>query len=91
MDDDRAPRAAVLEILQDAVRGQTPAQETGNGAGIPSVYCGRTKVFLANSTVSAVPWLMALECSCLRGILAQVVEAKLLPGQWDENLAFSMD
>ncbi|NWT54611.1 MYO19 protein, partial [Erythrocercus mccallii] len=51
MDDDKAPRAAVLEILQDAVRGQTPAQETGNGAGIPSVYCGKTKVFLANSTL----------------------------------------
>ncbi|NXR56571.1 MYO19 protein, partial [Hippolais icterina] len=49
MDDAKAPRAAVLEILQDAVRGQTPAQETGNGAGIPSVYCGKTKVFLANS------------------------------------------
>lgn len=66
MDDDKAPRAAVLEILQDAVRGQTPAQETGNGAQIPSVYCGKTKVFLANSMVSAVPWLVALECSCHR-------------------------
>ncbi|NXR86548.1 MYO19 protein, partial [Hypocryptadius cinnamomeus] len=47
--DDKAPRAAVLEILQHAVRGQTPAQAAGNGAGIPSVYCGKTKVFLANS------------------------------------------
>ncbi|NXD41459.1 MYO19 protein, partial [Copsychus sechellarum] len=57
MDDDKAPRAAVLEILQDAVRGPTPAQETGNGAEIPemdqksSVYCGKTKVFLANSVL----------------------------------------
>ncbi|XP_005056677.1 PREDICTED: unconventional myosin-XIX [Ficedula albicollis] len=51
MDDDKAPRAAVLEILQDAVRGQSPAQETGNGAEIPSVYCGKTKVFLANSVL----------------------------------------
>ncbi|NWT72146.1 MYO19 protein, partial [Prunella himalayana] len=49
MGEDKAPRAAVLEILQDAVRGQSPAQEAGNGAGIPSVFCGRTKVFLANS------------------------------------------
>ncbi|NWZ85284.1 MYO19 protein, partial [Poecile atricapillus] len=49
MDDDKAPRAAVLEILQDAVKEQTPAQETGDGAKIPSVYCGETKVFLANS------------------------------------------
>ncbi|NWI04373.1 MYO19 protein, partial [Tichodroma muraria] len=51
MDDAKAPRAAVLEILQDAVRGQTPAQETGNGAETPSVYCGKTKVFLANSVL----------------------------------------
>ncbi|NXQ46354.1 MYO19 protein, partial [Catharus fuscescens] len=43
--------AAVLEILQDALRGQTPAQETGNAAEIPSVYCGKTKVFLANSVL----------------------------------------
>lgn len=56
LDGDKASRAAVLEILQDAV-GQSPAQGTGNGAEIPSVYCGKTKVFLANSVVSAVPWL----------------------------------
>ncbi|NXS36038.1 MYO19 protein, partial [Pomatostomus ruficeps] len=49
--DDEASRAAVLQILQDAVKGQTPAQETGNGAGIPSVFCGKTKVFLASSVL----------------------------------------
>uniref|UniRef100_A0A8D2N609 Unconventional myosin-XIX n=1 Tax=Zonotrichia albicollis TaxID=44394 RepID=A0A8D2N609_ZONAL len=49
MGDDRAPRAAVLEILQGALRGQSPAQAAGDGAGIPSVFCGKTKVFLANS------------------------------------------
>ncbi|NXI80044.1 MYO19 protein, partial [Rhipidura dahli] len=50
MDGDRASRAAVLEILQDAV-GPSPAQGTGNGAETPSVYCGKTKVFLANSVL----------------------------------------
>ncbi|NXM42082.1 MYO19 protein, partial [Gymnorhina tibicen] len=49
-DDGKASRAAVLEILQDAV-GQIPAQGTGNGAETPSVYCGKTKVFLANSVL----------------------------------------
>lgn len=58
MGDDKAPRAAVLEILQDALRGQSPAQAAGDGAGTPSVFCGKTKVFLANSLVSAVPWLL---------------------------------
>ncbi|NWS90558.1 MYO19 protein, partial [Toxostoma redivivum] len=51
VDDDKAPRAAVLEILQEAVRGQIPAQEMGNGAEIPSVFCGKTKVFLASSVL----------------------------------------
>ncbi|NWV09393.1 MYO19 protein, partial [Ptilonorhynchus violaceus] len=50
LDDDKASHAAVLEILQSAV-GQTPAEQTGNGAEIPSVYCGKTKVFLAYSTL----------------------------------------
>nr|XP_030143775.3 unconventional myosin-XIX isoform X1 [Taeniopygia guttata] len=49
MGDGKAPRAAVLEILQDAAREQTPARGAGNGAGVPSVYCGKTKVFLATS------------------------------------------
>ncbi|NXA80805.1 MYO19 protein, partial [Thryothorus ludovicianus] len=51
MGDGKAPRAAVLEILQDALRGQSPAQESGNAAETPSVFCGKTKVFLANSVL----------------------------------------
>lgn len=51
VDGDTASRAAALEILRGVVLGQSPAQETGNGAEIPSVYCGRTKVFLANSVL----------------------------------------
>lgn len=51
VDDAQAPRAAALEILQDALRGQSPALESGNGTGIPSVFCGKTKVFLANSVL----------------------------------------
>ncbi|NWV19682.1 MYO19 protein, partial [Origma solitaria] len=51
VDGDKASRAAALEILRDVVLGQTPAQETGDGAEIPSVYCGKTKVFLANSVL----------------------------------------
>ncbi|NWW78791.1 MYO19 protein, partial [Climacteris rufus] len=50
MDDDKAS-AAVLEILQNVVVGQNPAQQPGNGAETPSVYCGKTKVFLANSVL----------------------------------------
>ncbi|NXS07834.1 MYO19 protein, partial [Neodrepanis coruscans] len=47
----KAPHAAVLEILQDVVTGQTPAEQTGKGAGTPPVYCGKTKVFLASGVL----------------------------------------
>ncbi|XP_027607435.2 unconventional myosin-XIX isoform X2 [Pipra filicauda] len=51
MDEDKASRSAVLEILQNVVMGQTTAEQTGSGAGTPSVYCGKTKVFLASSVL----------------------------------------
>ncbi|XP_009077368.1 PREDICTED: unconventional myosin-XIX [Acanthisitta chloris] len=49
MDDDRASRSAVLDILLSVLPCQSSAEQTGNGAETPSVYCGKTKVFLANS------------------------------------------
>ncbi|NWS96890.1 MYO19 protein, partial [Mionectes macconnelli] len=51
MEEDKASRSAVLEILQKVVTGQTTAGQTGSGAGTPSVYCGKTKVFLASSVL----------------------------------------
>ncbi|NXN48192.1 MYO19 protein, partial [Rhinoptilus africanus] len=48
--DDKAPRSVVFEILQN-VTGQTTAEQTGNGAENTSVYCGKTKVFMANSVL----------------------------------------
>ncbi|NWQ62125.1 MYO19 protein, partial [Neopipo cinnamomea] len=51
MDEDKASCSAVLEILQDVVMGQSTAEPTGSGAGTPSVYCGKTKVFLAGSVL----------------------------------------
>ncbi|NWR84649.1 MYO19 protein, partial [Furnarius figulus] len=50
MDEDKASRSAVLEILQNVVPGQT-REPTGDGAEAPSVYCGKTKVFLASSVL----------------------------------------
>ncbi|XP_027762087.1 unconventional myosin-XIX-like, partial [Empidonax traillii] len=51
MEEDKASRSAALEILQNVVVGQTTAEQTGSGAGTPSVYCGKTKVFLASSVL----------------------------------------
>ncbi|NXS93389.1 MYO19 protein, partial [Jacana jacana] len=50
-DDDKAPRAVVCEILQDVVRGQTTAGQAGSRAEDTPVYCGKTKVFLANAVL----------------------------------------
>ncbi|NXK10289.1 MYO19 protein, partial [Herpetotheres cachinnans] len=51
VDDDKASRSVVFEILQNVVTGQTTAEPTGDGAENTSVYCGKTKVFMANSVL----------------------------------------
>ncbi|NXJ66401.1 MYO19 protein, partial [Rostratula benghalensis] len=50
-DDDKASRAVVLEILQNVVRGQTTAEQRGSRAEDTPVYCGKTKVFMANAVL----------------------------------------
>ncbi|NXV40757.1 MYO19 protein, partial [Uria aalge] len=50
VNDDKASRSVVFEILQN-VMGQTTAEQTGNRAENTSVYCGKTKVFMANSVL----------------------------------------
>ncbi|NXU55456.1 MYO19 protein, partial [Turnix velox] len=49
-DDDKASRSAVLEILQNVVTGKT-TEQTGNRAENTAVYCGKTKVFMADSVL----------------------------------------
>ncbi|KAM6048591.1 unconventional myosin-XIX isoform 1-T1 [Theristicus caerulescens] len=50
-DDDKASRSVVFEILQNVVTGQITAEQTGNRAENTSVYCGKTKVFMADSVL----------------------------------------
>ncbi|XP_068011088.1 unconventional myosin-XIX isoform X1 [Melanerpes formicivorus] len=49
--DDKASPSVVLEILQNVVPGQTTPEQTGNRAETTLVYCGKTKVFMANSVL----------------------------------------
>ena len=73
MDDDKASRSVVFEILQNVVTGQT-AEQPGNRAENTSVYCGKTKVFMANSVVRVLlPWLTVPESACVMGILAPII------------------
>lgn len=72
--DAEASRSVIFEILRNVVTGQTAAEQPGNRAENTSVYCGKTKVFMANSVVRALfPCLTALERNCVRGILAPVI------------------
>lgn len=72
--DAETSHSVIFEILRNVVTGQTAAEQLGNRAENTSVYCGKTKVFMANSVVRALfPWLTALERDCVRGILAPVI------------------
>ncbi|OXB64875.1 hypothetical protein ASZ78_009756 [Callipepla squamata] len=48
VDDSKASRSVVVEILEN-VTGQTATEPAGKGSESTSVYCGKTKVFMANS------------------------------------------
>ena len=69
VDDDKASLSVIREILQNVVT----AEQTGKRAENTSVYCGKTKVFMANSVVRVLfPWLTVLERTCIMRILAQI-------------------
>ncbi|XP_050570669.1 unconventional myosin-XIX isoform X2 [Cygnus atratus] len=51
IDDDKASCSVIFEILQNVVTGQTAAEPTGKRSDNTSVYCGKTKVFMANSVL----------------------------------------
>ncbi|OXB79065.1 UNVERIFIED_CONTAM: hypothetical protein H355_005941 [Colinus virginianus] len=50
VDDSKASRSVVVEILEN-VTGQTATEPAGKGSESTSVYCGKTKVFMANSVL----------------------------------------
>ncbi|NXI39223.1 MYO19 protein, partial [Galbula dea] len=50
VDDAKASCSVISEILQD-VLGQAAAEQSGKRADKPAVYCGKTKVFMANSVL----------------------------------------
>ncbi|NXJ05929.1 MYO19 protein, partial [Odontophorus gujanensis] len=50
VDDNKASRSVVVEILEN-VTGQTATEPAGKGSESTSVYCGKTKVFMANSVL----------------------------------------
>ncbi|KFP58006.1 Unconventional myosin-XIX, partial [Cariama cristata] len=51
VDDDKVSRSVVFEILQNVVMGQSTAEQKGSRPENTSAYCGKTKVFMANSVL----------------------------------------
>lgn len=81
VDDNKASRSVVIEILQNVVTGQSAAEPTGKGSENTPVYCGKTKVFMANSVVRMpFPQLTVLECTCVAGVLTVSAWMTAFPG-----------
>lgn len=77
IDDDKASRSVIFEILQNVVTGQTAAEPTGKRSDNASVYCGKTKVFMANSVVSML-FLGLQFCSELRPSAASILSVSVM-------------
>ncbi|XP_010150281.1 PREDICTED: unconventional myosin-XIX, partial [Eurypyga helias] len=90
VDDDKASRSVAFEILQNVVMGQTAAEQTGNGAENTSVYCGKTKVFMANSVLEQLEARRAEvlneKAFCIQCCWRRFKEKKLAKEKWSATV-----
>ncbi|XP_061224777.1 unconventional myosin-XIX isoform X2 [Neopsephotus bourkii] len=88
-DDDRASRSVVFEILQN-VTGQSAAGQTGNRAENMSVYCGKTKVFMANSVLEQLETRRAEvlneKAFCIQCCWRRFKQRKLAKERWSATV-----
>ncbi|NXG43469.1 MYO19 protein, partial [Psilopogon haemacephalus] len=86
VDDDKAPPSIVLEILQNVVMGQTAPEQTGNRADNTLVYCGKTKVFMANSVLEQLEGRRAAvlnkKAFCIQCCWRRFKQKKLAKERW---------
>ncbi|NXI57851.1 MYO19 protein, partial [Chloroceryle aenea] len=89
VDDDKASQALVFEILQSVVMGQT-TEQTGNRAENTSVYCGKTKVFMANSVLEQLEARRAAmlneKAFCIQCCWRRFKERKLAKERWSATV-----
>ncbi|NWR67461.1 MYO19 protein, partial [Bucorvus abyssinicus] len=90
VDDDKASRSVVFEILQNVVTGQTTVEQTGNRAENTSVYCGKTKVFLANSVLEQLEARRATvlngKAFCIQCCWRRFKKKKLAKERWSATV-----
>ncbi|XP_064022704.1 unconventional myosin-XIX isoform X2 [Pogoniulus pusillus] len=86
VDDDKASPSTVLEILQSVVMGQTTPEQTGNSAENTLVYCGKTKVFMANSVLEQLEARRAAvlnkKAFCIQCCWRRFKQKKLAKERW---------
>ncbi|NWU88911.1 MYO19 protein, partial [Upupa epops] len=88
--DDKASRSVVFEILQTVVAGQATAEQTGNRRESPLVYCGKTKVFMANSLLEQLEATRAAvlneKAFCIQCCWRRFKQKKLLKERWSATV-----
>ncbi|NXH12919.1 MYO19 protein, partial [Bucco capensis] len=87
--DDKASPSAVLEILQH-VMGETAAGQTGSRADNISVYCGKTKVFMANSVLEQLEARRAVvlneKAFCIQCCWRRFKQKKVAKERWSATV-----
>ncbi|NXG80214.1 MYO19 protein, partial [Baryphthengus martii] len=90
VDDERASRSVVFEILQDVVLGQTTAEQTGKRAENALVFCGKTKVFLADSVLEQLEARRAAVLNesafCIQCCWRRFKQKKLAKERWSATV-----
>ncbi|KAF1413876.1 Unconventional myosin-XIX, partial [Spheniscus magellanicus] len=90
VDDDKASCSVVFEILQNVVTGQTAAEPTGNRAENTSVYCGKTKVFMANSVLEQLEArraeMLNEKAFCIQCCWRRFKQKKLAKERWSATI-----
>ncbi|NXW84849.1 MYO19 protein, partial [Alopecoenas beccarii] len=88
--DAEASRSVIFEILRNAVTGQTAAEQPGNRAENTSVYCGKTKVFMANSVLEQLEARRAQvlneKAFCIQCCWRRFKQKKLAKERWSATV-----
>ncbi|NWH60688.1 MYO19 protein, partial [Geococcyx californianus] len=90
VDDEKASRSAIFEILQNVVTEQTTVEQTGNRAENPSVYCGKTKVFMVNSVLEQLEarraGVLNEKAFCIQCCWRRFKQRKLAKERWSATV-----
>ncbi|XP_071673117.1 unconventional myosin-XIX isoform X3 [Patagioenas fasciata] len=88
--DAEASRSVIVEILRNVVTGQTAAEQPGNRAENTSVYCGKTKVFMANSVLEQLEARRAQvlneKAFCIQCCWRRFKQKKLAKERWSATV-----